>query len=131
MADQEPDTPAGGDASQSGSAATKPKRKKKPAPEKDAQKTPPKPLPPFNVVLLNDDDHSYDYVIEMLQKLFGHPPERGYQLAKVVDTDGRAIVYTTHKELAELKRDQIHGYGIDVRIAKCSGSMKAFIEPAE
>src|SRR5256885_7528512 len=33
--------------------------------------------PPYHVILLNDDDHSFEYVILMLQKLFGHPPEMG------------------------------------------------------
>lgn len=87
--------------------------------------------PPYNVVLLNDDDHSYEYVIEMLKQLFGHPVEKGYQLAKVVDTQGRAIVCTTSLERAELKRDQIHAYGPDPRIPRCAGSMRAELEPAE
>lgn len=87
--------------------------------------------PPYHVVLLNDDDHSYEYVIEMLKALFGHPVEKGYQLAKVVDTKGRAIVCTTSLERAELKRDQIHAFGPDPRIARCKGSMSAEIEPAE
>ncbi|HKI33515.1 MAG TPA: ATP-dependent Clp protease adaptor ClpS [Gemmataceae bacterium] len=86
--------------------------------------------PPYNVILLNDDDHSYEYVIIMLQQLFGHPPERGYQLAKEVDTSGRVIVLTTTMEHAELKRDQIHAFGPDPLIARCKGSMSATIEPA-
>ena len=86
--------------------------------------------PPYNVVLLNDDDHSYEYVIIMLQQLFGHPPEKGYQLAKEVDTSGRVIVLTTTMEHAELKRDQIHAFGPDPLIARCKGSMSAVIEPA-
>jgi ATP-dependent Clp protease adaptor protein ClpS len=102
-----------------------------PAKSKPGNKPKPKRLPPWNVVLLNDDDHSYEYVIEMLAKLFAHPKEKGFQLAKEVDTTGRVIVLTTHREKAELKRDQIHAYGADVRIAKCKGSMSAFIEPAE
>src|SRR5215213_4523374 len=93
------------------------------------QKT--KRQPPYHVVLLNDDDHSYDYVIEMLRALFGHPVEKGYQLAKLVDTTGRAVVCTTSLERAELKRDQIHAYGPDPRIDRCAGSMTAEIEPAE
>ena len=64
-----------------------------------------KNLPLLNVVLIDDDDHSYQYVIEMLQALFAHPPEKGMQLAEEVDTTGRVIVLTTHKEVAELKRD--------------------------
>ena len=91
----------------------------------------PAQLPRFHVVLLDDDDHTYDYVIEMLRGIFGHPAERGFQLAQHVDEHGRAIVMTTHKELAELKRDQIHAYGTDFRISTCKGSMSATIEPAE
>jgi len=88
-------------------------------------------LPPFNVVLLNDDDHSYEYVIEMLGEIFAHPIEKAFAMAKEVDKSGRVIVLTTHKERAELKRDQIHAYGIDARVATCVGSMSAVIEPAE
>jgi len=87
-------------------------------------------LPPYNVVLLNDDDHSFDYVIGMLQQLFGHPPERGYQMAYEVHTQGRVIVWTGPKEVAELKRDQIHAFGPDKGIPRCKGSMSAEIEPA-
>jgi ATP-dependent Clp protease adaptor protein ClpS len=87
--------------------------------------------PPYHVILLNDDDHSYGYVIQMLQELFGHPPEKGFQLAKEVDTSGRVIVDTTSRERAELKRDQIHAYGPDRDIPRCKGSMSATIEPAE
>jgi ATP-dependent Clp protease adaptor protein ClpS len=87
--------------------------------------------PPYHVILLNDDDHSFDYVIAMMQKLFGYPKEKGYQIAYEVHTRGRAIVTTTTKEHAELKRDQIHAFGPDKYIARCKGSMSATIEPAE
>ena len=90
-----------------------------------------KKLPPYNVGLLDDDDHTYEYVIEMLGKVFGYAKERAYQLAKEVDGSGRGIVLTTHKEKAELKRDQILAYGRDTRISACRGSMTAIIEPAE
>jgi len=86
--------------------------------------------PPYNVILLNDDDHTYQYVIAMLQSLFGHPPEKGYQMAKEVDTTGRVIVLTTSMEHAELKRDQIHAFGPDPLLPRCKGSMSAMIEPA-
>jgi ATP-dependent Clp protease adaptor protein ClpS len=96
--------------------------------EEEQQKT--KRQPPYNVILLNDDDHSFEYVIFMLQKLFGHSPEKGYQMAWEVHTQGRVIVLTTSLELAELKRDQIHAFGPDPLIARCKGSMSAMIEPA-
>ncbi len=87
-------------------------------------------VPPYNVILLNDDDHTYEYVIHMLQKLFGYPPEKGFQLACEVDTTGRVIVLTTTLERAEFKRDQIHAFGPDKQIPRCKGSMSAIIEPA-
>lgn len=87
--------------------------------------------PPYHVVLWNDDDHSYEYVIQMLMDLFAHPPEKGVLMAQEVDTRGRVIVLTTTLEHAELKRDQIHAFGKDVLIAGCRGSMSATIEPAE
>ena len=86
--------------------------------------------PLYHVILLNDDDHTYEYVIQMLQKLFGYPPEKGFLMAKEVDTTGRVIVATTTMEHAELKRDQIHAFGADPHIPRCKGSMSAVIEPA-
>ena len=87
--------------------------------------------PPYHVILLNDDDHSFGYVIHMLQSLFGHPPERGFKMAEEVHTKGRVIVDTTSKERAELKQEQIHAFGPDPSIERCAGSMTAEIEPAE
>ena len=48
-----------------------------------------------------------------------------------VDTTGRVILLTTTKEHAELKRDQIHGFGKDFLLARSKGPMSAIIEPAE
>jgi ATP-dependent Clp protease adaptor protein ClpS len=87
--------------------------------------------PPYNVVLLDDDDHTYAYVVAMLQELFGHPREKAFLMACEVDSTGRVIVLTTSKEHAELKRDQIHAYGPDPLSSRESqGSMSAIIEPA-
>lgn len=104
---------------------TLPREKTKPREENKTKRQ-----PPYHVILLNDDDHSYQYVIVMLQQLFGHPPEKGYQMAKEVDTQGRVVVLTTTLEHAELKRDQIHAFGPDPLIERCKGSMSATIEPA-
>jgi ATP-dependent Clp protease adaptor protein ClpS len=98
---------------------------------KDEHKEEVKKQPPYHVILWNDDDHTYEYVIEMLKKLFSHPEPKGFMMAKEVDTKGRVIVDTTSLERAELKRDQIHAYGADPRLPRCKGSMSATIEPAE
>ena len=90
----------------------------------------PKRQPKYNVLLWDDDEHSYEYVILMMRQLFGHSMAKGFEIAKCVDSDGRAVVLTTTKEHAELKRDQIHAFGKDVLIKRCAGSMSASIEPA-
>lgn len=87
--------------------------------------------PPYNVILHDDDDHTFEYVILMLHQLFGHPPEKGYQMAEEVHLTGRVIVLTTTMEHAELKRDQIHAFGPDpFSRNECAGSMTSTIEPA-
>ena len=100
----------------------KPKRKRK---------RKPKHLPRYHVVLWNDDDHTFEYVIFMMQDLFGHPKKQSREIAVTVHLQGRAIVYTGHLELAELKRDQIHAYGADKFVSNCKGSMWATVEKAE
>lgn len=90
-----------------------------------------KKQPRYNVILWDDSDHSYQYVVMMLQKLFRHPHEKGFQIATEVDGSGKAICLTTTMEHAELKRDQIHAYGKDDLILSCKGSMSATIEPAD
>jgi ATP-dependent Clp protease adaptor protein ClpS len=87
--------------------------------------------PPYNVILLNDDDHTVEYVVHMMQSLFGHPVEKGLQIASEVHFQGRCIIYTCTRELAELKQEQIHAFGPDKLIDHCQGSMSADIEAAE
>ena len=86
--------------------------------------------PLYNVVLLDDDEHTYDYVIEMLQKLFLHSEAQAYQHAVEVDTTGRTVVITCGLAEAEFGRDQIHAYGPDWRMPNSKGPMRAVIEPA-
>ena len=87
--------------------------------------------PRYNVILWDDNDHSYSYVVNMMQRLFGHDPTQGYQIAESVDAQGKAICLTTTLEHAELKRDQIHAFGRDDVISSCKGSMSASIEPVD
>ncbi|MBN1512633.1 MAG: ATP-dependent Clp protease adaptor ClpS [Phycisphaerae bacterium] len=90
----------------------------------------PKILPPYHVILLDDNDHTYEYVIEMLMRLFGHSLETAFQMACEVDATGRVIVDTTSKERAEFKQEQIHAYGPDKLLERSRGSMSSVIEPA-
>jgi len=87
-------------------------------------------VPLYRVVLLDDNDHTYDYVIEMLQKLFIFTLEQAYRHAEEVDRCGRTVLITCELREAEFSRDQIHAYGPDWRLPRSKGSMSAVIEPA-
>ena len=86
--------------------------------------------PLYHVILLNDEDHTYDYVIEMLCKIFGFAESKALSHAVEVDTRGTTILLTCELEKAEQKRDQIHSYGPDWRLPRSLGSMAAIVEPA-
>ena len=86
--------------------------------------------PPYHVVLLNDDDHTVQYVVELCRKIFGHTIERGFQIAREVHNQKRSIVWTGALEVAEFKQEQIHASGKDPLVVHCQGSMSAIVEPA-
>ena len=69
-------------------------------------------------MLLNDDEHTFQYVIETLSKVFGYPLEKCYALTEQIHHQGRGIVWSGTLELAELKRDQIRSAGPDFYAAK-------------
>ncbi|GAB4331652.1 MAG: ATP-dependent Clp protease adaptor ClpS [Dehalococcoidia bacterium] len=87
--------------------------------------------PLYHLILLDDNHHTYQYVITMLADLFGYSPEKGYAIACVVDSQGQAILMTGPREEAERKQEQVHSYGPDPLMAISQGSMSAIIEPAE
>ncbi len=87
-------------------------------------------VPQFHVVLLDDDEHTYDYVIEMLCKLFCYSKAEAFQHAVEVDTTGRTIVITCELPQAEFAQGQIHAYGADWRMPNSKGSMRAILEKA-
>ena len=84
----------------------------------------------YHLILLDDDDHSYAYVIEMLGRLFGYGREKALAIAAMVDTQGRAVVETAEYDRVSRDQHRIHGYGPDPRVERCAGSMSALVEEA-
>jgi ATP-dependent Clp protease adaptor protein ClpS len=84
----------------------------------------------YHVIILNDDDHTIDYVVEMLQAVLGVGMYTALSCTLEADRTGSSIVYTCPLEVAETKRDQIHAYGPDWRLPHSKGSVAALIEPA-
>ena len=90
-----------------GAPKPKQRRKKQPA---DAK---PKQQPPYAVVLFNDEEHSFPFVVETLMKVFRYPAEKSYSLTLQIHNAGKGIVWSGSLEVAELKRDQIRSAGPD------------------
>jgi ATP-dependent Clp protease adaptor protein ClpS len=88
-------------------------------------------VPLYRVVLLDDNDHTYDYVIEMLQQIFIFTMVEGYRHAEELDRTGRTVLIVCELREAEFARDQIHAYGADWRLPRSAGSMSAVVEPAQ
>ncbi|HNO65786.1 MAG TPA: ATP-dependent Clp protease adaptor ClpS [Tepidiformaceae bacterium] len=86
--------------------------------------------PPYHLILLDDDEHTYHYVVAMLGSIFGYAPEKGFAIACVVDKDGQAILMTGGLEEVRLKQDAVHAFGADPAMPQSKGSMSAVIEPA-
>ena len=84
----------------------------------------------FHLILHDSDDHTYQYVIEMLGAVFGYSREKAFAIASLIDGNGKGIVETADYGTVKDHQDQIHGYGPDPRIPHCKGSLSATIEEA-
>lgn len=87
-------------------------------------------LPPYNLILENDDYHSFEFVIEVLQKALGYNEQRAFLLTHEAHTKGRAVVWTGSKEVAELKLDQMQSFHENRADGKKFGPLGCYIEPA-
>jgi ATP-dependent Clp protease adaptor protein ClpS len=67
-------------------------------------------IPPYNVILENDDYHSMDFVVDVLLKVLGCTMRRALLLMLQAHTAGRAVIWTGSKEGAELKVEQVRTY---------------------
>ena len=108
------------------SAASPSHRRTDRASDTEQARKKPKRQPRYNVILWDDQDHTLR-VRHRDDAAAVRPPasKRAFRSPSEVDNRGRAIVLTTTREHAELKRDQIHAFGKDALIASCQGSMSA------
>ena len=72
--------------------------------------TRPKLLPPYHVIIENDDHHSQIFVVIVLRKVFGYDEAQATDLMHTAERAGEAVVWTGPKEVAELKLDQLRTY---------------------
>ena len=68
---------------------------------------------PWNVVVLNDNHNTFEGVAFALAATIpGVSYDKGLRLANRIHTSGRAVVWSGHKEAAELYWDQLRGHGL-------------------
>ena len=118
MAEKDKDpAPAGTDKGQEGSssasaapssAATAPKRARKTKPKGK----PPQPLPPWKVLLHNDDVNEVGYVVRTIVELTPLAEQEVKQRTIEAHEEKVALLLTTHKERAELYWQQLKDYGL-------------------
>ncbi|MFH5804299.1 ATP-dependent Clp protease adaptor ClpS [Alienimonas sp. DA493] len=96
------DTLGGGAAT--GTAVAEPKTKRKTKPHRN---------PRYAVIVENDEDHTFSYLVDVLRAVCAHTKEDAERLTDKIDKTGRAAVWTGPLEVAELKRDQIREFGPD------------------
>lgn len=93
------------------------------------EKTSTRRIPPYNVVLLNDDDHTMEFVVMVLTKVYGYPLEKCVTLMLRAHETGRSVIWTGTKELAELKVEQMDTFH-EVKDSADIGALGCEIEPA-
>jgi ATP-dependent Clp protease adaptor protein ClpS len=73
-------------------------------------------MPPFRVLLHNDDKVDMEYVVETICELTPVEPPRATTIMLEAHTTGVALVLTTHRERAELYQEQFKSKRLTVTI---------------
>ncbi len=72
-----------------------------------------KRYPEARVIVLDDDINTYEHVVECLKKIIpGMNEDKAWQLARKVDNDGSAEVWSGPLEQAELYHQQLWAKGL-------------------
>jgi ATP-dependent Clp protease adaptor protein ClpS len=67
----------------------------------------------WRVIVLNDNHNTFEGVaFALAQTVPGVDYNRGMALANRIHNSGQAIVWSGHRELAELYHSQLDGYGL-------------------
>lgn len=76
-------------------------------------------LPPYNVILHNDDVNDMRWVVESLLRCVPElSPEEAYTIMMTAHTEGRALVITCPLEQAELYQQRLQSRGLTVTIER-------------
>jgi len=87
-----------------------------------------KTLRHWKVVLYNDEDHTYDYVVSVLVAVCGMAKEQAFRCAVEVDLCGRTTVFYGSHEDCKNVAAKINSWGPDHRLLRSRGSMNSAVE---
>ncbi|MBL8999943.1 MAG: ATP-dependent Clp protease adaptor ClpS [Phycisphaerae bacterium] len=77
-------------------------------------------LPPFRVLLHNDNHNTFEFVIDSLVELTSLNLSRAAEVTLEADKAGVALILVTHRERAELYQEQFTSKGLTVSIEPAS-----------
>ncbi|MBA2362710.1 MAG: ATP-dependent Clp protease adaptor ClpS [Chloroflexia bacterium] len=72
----------------------------------------------WNVLLWNDDHHSMDYVVLALVRTLPVDAEQADSIMLDAHSHGKTVAWSGAKEIAELYRDRLEGYGLGATISR-------------
>lgn len=101
-------------------APTPPQQVSRPTPVSTASLPRSRELPPYRVLLHNDDFNEMRYVVRTIMELTRLDSVRAMEIMKAAHAKGAALVLVTHKERAELFKDQFAGKRLKVSIEPAS-----------
>lgn len=73
---------------------------------------------PWNVVVWDDPVNLMNYVVYVLQKVFGYNRSLATKLMLEVHNQGKSLVATEEREQAELHLHQLHTYGLQATLRR-------------
>jgi ATP-dependent Clp protease adaptor protein ClpS len=88
------------------------------------------PGPHYHLVLLNDETHSFNFVVRMFQDVFSMPLERSVALTLEIHSRGRGVAFRGSLDAVNHKRTQVLEYGPDPSLPYSEEPLGVAIEKA-
>jgi len=85
---------------------------------------------PYCIVLFNDDEHSFAFVVQVLAEVFGYPLNDATLLTQAAHDAGQTIVFVGDRQDAERKCEKMLAYGADSTVPSSKGPLQVAVRPA-